>query len=85
MSMPQLTAPAEQSKVTERAQMIKALAVMPAQTSNSAAGAFNTYFSSSREKPYDIIDAEQLPPAGLLDPQALKSIENDWKEANKDG
>lgn len=85
MNMPDLASPAEQARVTERSQMIEALAAMPAQTSNSAAGAFNTYFSSTREKPYDIIDAEQLPPTGLLDPQALKSIENDWKEANKDG
>ena len=82
MNVPQLAPHAEQSKVTERAQIIKALSVMPVSTTNGAASAFNTYFSSNKEKPYDIVDAETLPPAGLLDPEALKSIEHDWKEAN---
>ncbi len=82
MNMPLLAPAAEQSRVTERAQMVDALSVMPVNTSNAAAGAFNQYFSANKEKPYDIVDAETLPPAGLLDPEALKSIEKDWKDAN---
>jgi hypothetical protein len=78
MTMPQLAAPAEQARVTERAQMVDALAVMPVTTSNAAAGAFNQYFGQQKEAPYDIVDAV---PAGLLDGEALKSIEKDWKEA----
>lgn len=84
MNIPQLTAPAEQQAVTERAQMIKALGAMPVTTSNAAANAFNQYFGQQREKPYDIVDAETMPPTGLLDPEALKSIEKDWKD-NNDG
>ncbi len=84
MDMPLLAPPAEQARVTERAQMVEALAVMPVNTSNAAAGAFNQYFGQQKEKPYDIVDAETLPPAGLLDPEALKSIEKDWKD-NNDG
>lgn len=83
-NMPLLAPPAEQSRVTERAQMVDALSVMPVNTSNAAAGAFNEYFSKQKEKPYDIVDAETLPPANLLDTEALKSIEKDWKD-NNDG
>mgnify|MGYP003419049368 CR=1 FL=1 len=81
MTMPQLAAPADQRAVTERAQAIKALAAMPAQTTSNAAAAYSTYFSQNKEKPYDIVDVNSMPPAGLLDPEALKSIESDWKEA----
>lgn len=84
MTMPDVSSPADQRAVTERAQMIQALSVMPVNTSNAAAGAFNQYFGQQKEKPYDIVDAETLPPAGLLDPEALKSIEKDWKD-NNDG
>lgn len=82
--MPDLVSPAEQAKVTERAQAVKAISVMPVQTSNNASGAFNKYFSSPQEKPYEIIDGDILPPAGLLDGEALKSIEHDWKEAKRE-
>lgn len=84
MTMPDVASLADQRAVTERAQMIQALAVMPVNTSSAAASAFNTYFSQSKEKPYDIVDAETLPPANLLDSEALKSIEKDWKD-NNDG
>jgi len=82
MTMPLLTSSAEQSRVTERAQMVDALSVMPVNTTNTAASAFNQYFSQAKEKPYDIVDVEALPPSGLIDPEALKSIEKDWKDAN---
>jgi len=84
MNMPMLAPPAEQARVTERAQMVQALSVMPVNTTNAAAGAFNQYFGQPKEKPYDIVDAETMPPTGLLDPEALKSIEKDWKD-NNDG
>ncbi len=82
MDMPLLAPPAEQARVTERAQMVDALRVMPVTTSPNAAAAFNSAFTStSREQPYDVIDADALPPANLIDAEALKSIEQDWKEA----
>lgn len=80
MNMPLLSPPAEQAKVTERAQMVQALAVMPVNTSNAAAGAFNQYFGQQKETPYDVIDADALP-TGLVDVEALKSLEKDWMEA----
>ena len=83
MTMPDVASPAEQARVTERAQAVQALKAMPATTTPSAAAAFNKYFSAAQEKPYDIVDADALP-AGLLDVEALKSLENDWKEANRD-
>lgn len=83
MTMPDVSSPADQRAVTERAQMIQALAVMPVNTSNAAAGAFNQYFSQAKEQPYDIVDTDALP-AGLVDVEALKSMEGDWKEAKGD-
>jgi hypothetical protein len=83
-TMPQVSDPVIQAKVTERAQIVEALAAMPEQTTRAAGGVFNKYFGEKQDKPYEIIDGDLLPPTGLLDSQALKSIENDWKEA-KDG
>ena len=30
---------------------------------------------------FDVIDGDELPPAGLLDGETLKSLNEDWKEA----
>ena len=81
ITMPLLTAPAEQSKVTERAQAVEAIKNMPANTTPQAAQTFNKYFSSRQDLPFDVIDAEDMPPAGLLDGETLKSLNKDWKEA----
>ncbi len=79
MNMPLLAPAAEQAEVTKRAQMVDAIKAMPVTTSSNAAAAFNQTFTSSQpEPPYDIVDAV---PAALLDGEALKSIEKDWKEA----
>lgn len=80
MNMPMLAPPAEQARVTERAQMVQALSVMPVNTSNAAANAFNQYFGQPKEAPYDVVDADALP-TGLVDVEALKSLEKDWMEA----
>lgn len=82
--MPVLTAPKEQSEVTRRAQAIKALAAMPVQPTANGTGAFNDVFSTSQKpaEAFEIIDGDAQPPAGLLDSEALKSLEHDWKEAN---
>jgi hypothetical protein len=60
--------------------MVDALSVMPINTSNTAASAFNQYFGQKQETPYDVVEADALP-TGLVDVEALKSLENDWKEA----
>ena len=85
VTMPILTAPAEQSRVTERAQAVDAIGKMPAATTAQAAQTFNKYFGNNQQDlPFDVIDAEDAPPAGLLDGETLKSLNKDWKEA-KDG
>jgi hypothetical protein len=82
--MPMLSSPKEQSEVTRRAQAIRALGVMPVQPTASGAGAFNDAFSISkkRDEAFEIMDGEEMPPAGLMDAEALKATEQDWKDAN---
>lgn len=85
INMPQLTAHADQARVTERAQAVDAISKMPASTTAQAAGTFNKYFGSKQDDlPFDVIDAEDAPPAGLLDGETLKSLNKDWKEAQND-
>lgn len=82
ITMPLLTAPAEQSRVTERAQAVDAIKNMPTATTAQAAQTFNKYFSRQPDDlPFDVIDAQDAPPAGLLDGESLKSLNKDWKEA----
>jgi hypothetical protein len=83
-TMPQISSPLEQSEVTRRDQAIRALAAMPVHPTASGAGAFNDAFSipKNRDDSFEIIEHDELPPAGLLDAEALKAIEKDWKDAN---
>lgn len=82
VSMPMLTSPAEQARVTERAQAIEAIGKMPTATTPQAAQTFNKYFGNNQQDlPFEVIDAEDAPPAGLLDGETLKSLNKDWKEA----
>jgi hypothetical protein len=55
---------------------------MPAQTTQQAAQTFNKYFGSNRNDMFDVIDGDELPPAGLLDGEILKSLNEDWKESD---
>lgn len=82
-SMPDVTSPQEQSEIVRREQGVRALAVMPVNPAGHAVGAFNSYFSApeKREQPYEIVDGASIP-AELIDPEAIKAIENDWKDAN---
>ena len=81
--MPLLTSTVEeQARVTERAQAVEAIKAMPQSPTSSSTNAFNHYFGSERKDlPFDVIDAEDTPPAGLIDGQALSSLNKDWKEA----
>jgi hypothetical protein len=85
-TMPQISSPQEQSEVTRREQAIKALAAMPVRPTANGTGTFNEVFSTpqKREDAFEIVDGDTLPPTGLLDGEALKSLEHDWKEANHD-
>lgn len=82
--MPDVTDKQEQSEIVRRDQGIRALAVMPVNPTTQGAQAFNNFFSEPAQpaKPFEIIDAESIP-AGLLDGEAMKAIEKDWKDANE--
>jgi hypothetical protein len=57
-----LTSPAEQAKVTERAQAIEAISKMPTATTPQAAQTFNKYFGNTQQDlPFEVIDAEDAP------------------------
>lgn len=81
--MPDMTSREEQSEIVRREQGVRALAVMPVNPTAAGAAAFNSYFSipEKREQPYEIVDGSSVP-AELMDAQAMKAIENDWKEGN---
>lgn len=83
--MPEVTDPREQSEIVRRDQGIKALANMPVNPSAQGAQTFNSFFGGDTAKPaqpFEFVDADTVP-AGLLDGEALKAIDKDWKEANE--
>ena len=85
MTMPQLVSGAEQHEVTKRAQTIEALKAIPVEPARNALPLFGDVFGAKRqEDAFEIIEGETLPPAGLLDGEALKSLDKDWKEANRE-
>jgi len=85
MTMPQLVSGAEQHEVTKRAQTIEALKAIPVEPSRNAMPLFGDVFGTKRrEDAFEIIEGETLPPAELLDGEALKSLDKDWKEANRE-
>jgi hypothetical protein len=85
MTMPQLVSGAEQREVTKRAQTIEALKVIPVEPARNAMPLFGDVFGTKKqEDAFEIIEGETLPPAELLDGEALKSLDKDWKEANRD-
>jgi len=79
--MPEMTTPQEQSEIVRRDQGVMALAAMPTNPASHAVQAFNGYFGQAekREQPYEIVDGASIP-ADLMDPEAMKAIENEWKE-----
>ena len=81
ISMPLLVSSTEQAKIVERDQAVQAIRAMPTATTSNSAQAFNKYFSQPDNLPFDVIDAQDTPPAGLLDGESLKSLDKDWKEA----
>jgi hypothetical protein len=85
MTMPELINKDEQREVTKRAQTIDALKAIPSEPSKNAMPLFADVFGThKKEEPFEIIEGETMPPAGLLDAEALKSLEKDWKEANRE-
>lgn len=85
MKMPPLVSGAEQREVTKRAQTIEALKSIPVEPARNAMPLFADVFGAKKQvEAFEIIDGETLPPAGLLDGEALKSLDKDWKEANRE-
>ena len=83
ITMPLLTSPLEQARVTERAQAVEAISAMPASTTPQSAQTFNRYFGQRRDEMFEVIDGDELPPASLLDGETVKSLEKDWKDAHE--
>lgn len=81
VTMPMLTDHAEQSKVTERAQMVEAISSIPSSPNAAGVQAFNKYFGQPREAPFEVIEADETPPAGLIDGETVKTLEQAWKDA----
>jgi hypothetical protein len=83
-TMPLLTSASEQADVTKREQAIRALRAMPVSPTTSGVTAFNEVFSTPQrsEDAFEIVEGEEMPPLRLLDAEALKATEKDWKEAN---
>jgi hypothetical protein len=81
--MPDMTSRDEQAEIMRRKQGIDALAAMPVSPASHAVQAFNGYFGppEKREQPYEIVDSASIP-AELMDAEAMKAIENDWKEGS---
>ncbi|MBI5951875.1 MAG: hypothetical protein HY865_09475 [Chloroflexi bacterium] len=70
-----------QNEVTRRAQLIEALKAMPVNPSPSGAGAFNMGFSTEKpEPPFEIVD---VVPETLMDGEAMKAADTDWRKANE--
>ena len=84
-TMPLLTSASEQADVTKREQAIRALRAMPVSPTTSGVTAFNDAFSTSpkRDDAFEFIEYEDQPPLGLLDSEALKATDHDWKAANE--
>jgi hypothetical protein len=82
--MPDVTDRHEQSEIVRRDQGIRALANMPVNPTAGGAGTFNSFFSNEAptEPPFEVVAAGELPPS-LVDGEALKAIEKDWKDANE--
>lgn len=82
--MPDVTTSQEQSDIVRRDQGIKALANMPVSPTAGGAQTFNSFFSPPEKpaEPFEIVDADTIP-GGLLDSEAVKAIEKDWRDANE--
>ena len=82
--MPDVTDRQEQSDIVRREQGIRALANMPVSPTPQGAQTFNHFFGAGDKpaQPFEIVNGETIP-AGLLDSEAMKALEKDWKDANE--
>lgn len=79
-TMPLLVAPSEQAEVTKRAQGVEALAVMPSEPARGAADVYSSIFNVGSVRPrYEVLEGDDLPPAGVIDAEGMKAAESDWK------
>lgn len=83
VTVPNVSDPSEQARVTERAQIVEALSVMPDSPSSATVETFNRYFSreDKPEKRFEFLGEGKMPPAELLNPETLKVIDGEWKDA----
>jgi hypothetical protein len=80
-ALPLLTDAATIKELLINEQKIRAIAAMPVNPSSSGAQAFNMAFSEvKKEDPFEIVDSV---PEHLLDSEAMKAADNDWRKANE--
>jgi hypothetical protein len=83
-NVPLLTDPETQNEIVRRHQAIEALRAMPTQSPTAnGQNLMNSVFGEPTAPRFQILDAKDLPPAELLDENALKSLEQDWKEPHE--
>lgn len=82
-TVPLLTDAANQADIVRRAQGVEAIRSIPPNTSPQVLGdVMSGILGTSAPTPrFEILDATDAPPASLLDVEALKSLEQDWKES----
>lgn len=85
-TMPFFTDAENQAEIVRRAQGIRALAAMPQSvtTKDAAVDLYNGIWGVGQMSPnrFEILDANEAPPAKLLDANVLKSLEKDWKDSD---
>lgn len=74
--------PQEQAEVTKRSQAIDALAAMPIAPTQAGVTNFNSTFAPKPEPRFGLLGEGDMPPAELINSDAIKAIEGDWKDIN---
>ena len=81
--MPDMTNPQEQSEIVRRDQGVRMMAAMPVTPANHAVTAFNSFMGDENKRaPYEIVESGAVP-AELLDGEAVRAMEQDWKANNE--
>ena len=82
IAAPQVTDQDAQMLVARGAQLIEAVSFLPPDRGQQGNKWLNGYFSQ-RVQSYEVLSAGQMPPAGLVDSQAVREMETVWKEGQQ--
>ena len=80
-TVPMLTDPDTQREIVRNEQKIRAIAAIPINPNASGAQAYDLAFANEKkEDPFEIVDAV---PESLMDGEAMKAADRDWRKANE--